>query len=81
MTSSADPYRYSKRLTSLKPSGIREFFALGKSMKNPVDLSIGQPEFEVPAAVRDAALKSIVEGRNRYTVTQGIEPLRVGLLE
>jgi len=81
MTSSADPYRYSQRLTSLKPSGIREFFALGKSMKNPVDLSIGQPEFEVPAAVRDAALKSIVEGRNRYTVTQGIEPLRVGLLE
>ncbi len=81
MTSSADPYRFSKRLTSLKPSGIREFFALGKKMKNPVDLSIGQPEFEVPAAVRDAAMRSILEGRNRYTVTQGIEPLRVGLLE
>ena len=81
MTSSMDPYRYSERLTSLKPSGIREFFALGKSMKNPVDLSIGQPEFDVPAAVRDAAMKSILEGRNRYTVTQGIEPLRIGLLE
>ena len=79
--SDRDAYRYSERLTSLEPSGIRKFFAMGKTMKDPVDLSIGQPEFEVPAAVRDAALKSIVEGRNRYTVTQGIEPLRTGLLE
>ncbi len=65
----------------MKPSGIRKFFELGRSMANPIDLSIGQPEFPVPDAIKRAAIEAIDTDKNGYTVTQGIEPLREALKE
>ncbi len=50
-------------------------------MTNPIDLSIGQPEFDVPEPIKTGALDAIRAGRNGYTVTQGIEPLRERLLQ
>jgi aspartate/methionine/tyrosine aminotransferase len=41
-----------------------------------VNFSIGQPDFPVPEAIREAAKRAIDEGYSRYTPTQGIEPLR-----
>jgi aspartate aminotransferase/aminotransferase len=76
-----DPFRLSQRVLDIKPSGIRKFFELGLSMTDPIDLSIGQAHFDVPAAVKAAASKAIGEGRNRYTVTQGIPQLREALLQ
>lgn len=77
----ADPFKLADRIHLLQPSGIRKFFELGQSMKNPIDLSIGQPDFDVPDLVKDAAVNAIRSGKNRYTVTQGIEPLRKALKE
>ncbi|MBX3473165.1 MAG: pyridoxal phosphate-dependent aminotransferase [Planctomycetes bacterium] len=74
-----DPFRFSERLKGIRPSGIRKFFELGLSMKNPIDLSIGQAHFDAPDVVKQAAQKAIAEGRNRYTVTQGIPELREAL--
>ncbi len=45
-------------------------------MKDPINLSIGLPDFDVPDAVKDAAIAAIRAGNNRYTQTQGIAPLR-----
>jgi aspartate aminotransferase/aminotransferase len=45
-------------------------------MKDPINLSIGQPDFEVPAPVQEAAIDAIRRGENKYTQTQGIGPLR-----
>jgi aspartate/methionine/tyrosine aminotransferase len=64
------------RSRSVDASGIRKVFDLGAKLVNPVNLSIGQPDFPVPAAVRQAAIDAIQAGRNGYTVTQGIAPLR-----
>src|SRR5438128_12288904 len=61
-------------------SGIRRVFELGKTLKDPVDLSIGQPHFEVPEPIKAAAKAAIDSGRNGYTVTQGIPELRDKLL-
>lgn len=74
-----DPFRVSERAKGIRPSGIRKFFELGLSMKNPIDLSIGQPHFDTPEIVKKAASRAIAEGRNRYTVTQGIPELRDAL--
>ena len=50
-------------------------------MKDPVDLSIGQPHFDVPDPIKAAAHAAIDSGKNGYTVTQGIPPLRDRLRE
>ena len=71
-----DPFRISQRALGIKASGIRKFFELGLSMKNPIDLSIGQAHFDVPDDVKAAAISAINDGKNRYTVTQGIPELR-----
>lgn len=57
-------------------SGIRKVFDLAASIPDPINLSIGQPDFDVPEPVKARAMRAIDTGRNRYTVTQGIEELR-----
>jgi aspartate aminotransferase/aminotransferase len=67
-------------MRAIELSGIRKVFELGRSLKDPVDLSIGQPEFDVPEPIKAAARAAIDGGRNGYTVTQGIPELRERLL-
>lgn len=64
------------RLRAIDASGIRRVFDLAADLKDPINLSIGQPDFDVPDAVKDAACEAIQAGQNRYTQTQGIAALR-----
>src|SRR5206468_3614675 len=66
----------SRRALGVDASGIRKVFDLAAKMKDPINLSIGLPDFDVPEAVKAAAIDAIKSGQNRYTQTQGIEPLR-----
>lgn len=67
------------RMRSIEVSGIRKVFDLAATLKNPVNLSIGQPHFPVPAAIKQAAHAAIDADKNGYTVTQGIAELRARL--
>ncbi len=69
-----------KRTQAFDSSGIRKMFALAATMKNPINLSIGQPDFDVPSPIRDAACEAIQSGKNAYSPTQGIAPLLERLL-
>src|ERR671922_1693869 len=64
------------RMQHIESSGIRKVFELARSLKDPVNLSIGQPHFDVPEPVKAAAHAAIDRGANAYTVTQGIPELR-----
>lgn len=64
------------RMRYVESSGIRRVFELGRRLKDPVNLSIGQPDFDVPDPVKAAAHAAIDRGANGYTVTQGIAHLR-----
>jgi aspartate aminotransferase/aminotransferase len=66
----------SKRAGAFDSSGIRKVFDLAARLEDPINLSIGQPDFAMPAAARAAAAAAIEAGRNGYTPTQGIAPLR-----
>lgn len=66
----------SKRIQTVEGSGIRRVFDLGATLHDPINFSIGQPDFPVPEEVREAAKRAIDQGWNRYTPTQGIAPLR-----
>jgi len=60
-------------------SGIRKVFDLAATMKNPINLSIGQPHFDTPEPVKQALISAVQGGKNVYSVTQGIAPLREAL--
>src|SRR6476619_2504785 len=66
----------SKRALGVDASGIRKVFDLAAKMKDPINLSIGLPDFDVPDVAKEAAIEAIRAGHNRYTQTQGIAPLR-----
>jgi aspartate/methionine/tyrosine aminotransferase len=67
------------RMRHIEVSGIRKVFDLAANLKNPVNLSIGQPHFPVPTAIKQAARAAIDQDKNGYTVTQGIPELRAKL--
>ena len=68
------------RMHSIEASGIRRVFELGRSLPDPVNLSIGLPDFDVPEPVKAAAHAAIDRGANRYTVNAGIDELRARIL-
>ncbi len=57
-------------------SGIRKVFDLAAKMSDPINLSIGQPDFDVPEPVQQAAIDAIRNRRNGYALTQGMPVLR-----
>ncbi len=65
-----------KRMSQIDSSGIRKVFDLAAKMKSPVNLSIGQPDFDVPEPIKKVAIENIEKGFNHYTPTQGIPQLR-----
>lgn len=75
-----DEHWLAKRTRDIEVSGIRKVFDLAADLKDPVNLSIGQPDFDVPEPVKTAARNAIGRGRNGYTVTQGIPELRLRIL-
>lgn len=63
-------------MSHIDASGIRKAFDMAKTMKDPINLSIGLPDFDVAEPVKAAAIEAIRSGKNQYTVTQGIPELR-----
>ena len=59
------------RVSCIDASGIRKVFALAASLNDPVNFSIGQPDFDVPQSVKAAAIEAINRGDNRYSQTAG----------
>lgn len=72
----AMPDWIAERTRCFDSSGIRKVFDLGAKMADPINLSIGQPDFDVPGEVRKAAIDAIQSGKNGYALTQGMPILR-----
>src|SRR5947209_7029681 len=64
------------RTRAFDSSGIRKVFDLAAKMKDPINFSIGQPDFDVPQPVKEACIDAIRAGKNSYTITQGLPVLR-----
>lgn len=59
------------RTGCIDSSGIRKVFALAAKLDDPVNFSIGQPDFDVPDNVKEAAIEAIRNGCNAYSQTAG----------
>ncbi|MCE9547248.1 MAG: pyridoxal phosphate-dependent aminotransferase [Planctomycetia bacterium] len=64
------------RTRAFDSSGIRKVFDLAAKLTDPINLSIGQPDFGVPLEVQNAAIEAIRGGKNGYALTQGMPVLR-----
>ncbi len=70
---------FSRRALSIDASGIRRAFELGASIEDPINLSIGQPDFPVDDRVKKAAIRAIEGNRSGYSLTQGLPELRTSI--
>ena len=66
----------SRLVHELPQSGIRRFFDIAAQMEDVISLSIGEPDFATPWAVREAAIYSLERGQTTYTSNLGILELR-----
>jgi len=66
----------SQRVARLPASGIRRFFDLAAGLPGVISLGVGEPDFVTPDAFREAAIRSIKEGKTQYTSNWGLLALR-----
>ncbi len=69
------------RVSKIPASGIRRFFDMSAGIDGAISLGVGEPDFVTPEAFRDAAIRSIKEGKTKYTSNYGIKPLRDAIVE
>ena len=64
------------QVKQMNVSGVRTMFEMASKMKNPIDLSLGMPDFDVPEEIKQEAIKAINQGFNKYASTTGIPKLK-----
>ncbi len=67
--------KFARRMDKIEVSGVRAMFDLAQTLKDPYDLSLGQPDFDPPDDIKEKAVQAIRKGFNKYTVTQGLPSL------
>lgn len=71
---------YSKKAMNITPSITLAITAKAKELKGAgvdvVSFGAGEPDFNTPKNIMDAAIKSMEEGKTKYTPTSGIIELR-----
>ena len=60
-------------------SGIREFFDIVAQEKEVISLGVGEPDFDTPWHIREAAIYSLEHGRTHYTSNLGLPELRASI--
>ena len=72
-----DTSRYiAKHVINLPRSGIRDFFEVVAKMKDVISLGIGEPDFDTPWHIREAAIYALEKGKTHYTSNLGLIELR-----
>jgi aminotransferase len=65
-----------ENLLKLKRSGIRLYTNLARTVDDCVMLTIGEPDFDTPQAIKDAGAAAIAANQTHYAPNQGTEALR-----
>jgi aspartate aminotransferase len=66
--------KFADRLKGIEISGIRRIFEAAGP--DSINLGLGQPDFDTPQHIKDAAIRAINEGKTGYTANAGIPELR-----
>ncbi|MEJ2191654.1 MAG: pyridoxal phosphate-dependent aminotransferase [Nitrospirota bacterium] len=75
----------SERVKSIKPSPTLAMDARAKEMKargvDVVNFGVGEPDFDTPGNIKEAAIRAIRAGETKYTPVGGILPLKDAVIE
>jgi len=75
----------SERAKRIKPSPTLSIDSKAKAMKasgvDIVNFGVGEPDFDTPENIKEAAIKAIKEGFTKYTPVGGIDPLKDAIIE
>lgn len=67
-------------LSRIKPSATIAVTQMARDLKakgkDVISLSVGEPDFDTPQNIKDAAIAAIQRGETKYTPVAGIQPLR-----
>jgi aspartate aminotransferase len=78
-------YKISRRAASLAPSLTLAIDSKAKQMKaeglDVVGFGAGEPDFDTPQHIKDAAIKALNEGFTKYTPSSGIPELRQAIVD
>ncbi|RUO28895.1 aspartate aminotransferase [Aliidiomarina sedimenti] len=73
-------YKLSRRVNAIKPSPTlavsQKAAELKAAGKDVIGLGVGEPDFDTPEFIREAAKRAIDEGHTRYTAVDGIPALK-----
>ena len=70
---------YSDRVRCVDISGIRKMFE--GAGEGAINLGLGEPDFDTPEHIKEAAIKALKEGHTHYTPSTGILELREAICE
>ncbi|ABK61562.1 aspartate aminotransferase [Clostridium novyi NT] len=75
----------SKKAKEISPSVTLAITAKAKEMmkegKDVISFGVGEPDFNTPKNIQDAAIKAIQSGLTRYTAASGIPELKQAIVE
>ncbi len=71
--------RLAQHIVGLPKSGIREFFDIVSTRQGVISLAIGEPDFDTPWHIREAAVSSLEQGYSHYTGNAGLMELRTSI--
>jgi aspartate aminotransferase len=78
-------YKISQRAASLSPSLTLAIDSKAKQMKaegqDVVGFGAGEPDFDTPQHIKDAAVRALAEGFTKYTPASGIPELRQAIAD
>lgn len=66
----------SKMVSRIKPSLTRKLFDMASQYENVIDFTLGDPDYQTPNFIKDAAYNAIREGKTRYSANAGVFELR-----
>ena len=69
--------KFSERVAGIEISGIRKIFE--SAGPGSINLGLGQPDFDTPQHIKDAAIAAIRDGKTGYTNNNGIPELRTAV--
>lgn len=75
----------SQRATKIKPSPTLAIDSRAKSMKasgmDVINFGVGEPDFDTPENIKEAAVKALKDGFTKYTPVGGIDSLKDAIIE